>query len=72
MRRASEGEGLLREGKAKVGAVEVQEAEEDGDGLGKNGALRPLRRLHRHGSDEDIVKQEIDETGESDKVHRRA
>ena len=66
-----EGEGLLREGKAKVGAGEVQEAEEDGDGLGKNGGCGCSGGPHRHGADEDIVKQEIDETGESDKVHRR-
>lgn len=66
-----EGEGLLREGKAKVGAGEVQEAEEDGDGLGKNGGCGCSGGPHRHGADEYIVKQEIDETGESDKVHRR-
>lgn len=66
-----EGEGLLREGKTKVGAGEVQEAEEDGDGLGKNGGCGCSGGPHRHGADEDIVEEEIDETGESDKVHRR-
>lgn len=66
-----EGEGFPREGKAKAGAGEVQEAEEDGGGLGKDGGCGCSGGPQCHGTDEEIVEEEIDETGESDKVHRR-
>ena len=51
--------------------TEIEEAEEDGDRFGKNGGCGRSGGAHRHGADEDIVEQEIHETGEGDEVHRR-